>query len=68
LDTVILSDELAEALEKAANEAMMADEVAWAMLMHRAAGEILRLRAALGPRGVSQELTRGKPTPREVPP
>jgi hypothetical protein len=49
------SDDLPDALEKAANEAMMADRVEDAMLMHRAAAELRRLRAALGPREVKDD-------------
>jgi hypothetical protein len=44
------SDDLPADLERYANEAMMADRVGWAMAMHRAAAELRRLRAALGPR------------------
>jgi hypothetical protein len=36
-----------------ANEAMLADNVEWAMVMHKAAAELRRLRAALGPREVT---------------
>ena len=53
------SDDLCRMLQDAAtmaqalaNEAMMADNVEWAMVMHRAAAELCRLRAALGPREV----------------
>jgi hypothetical protein len=40
-------------LQDIANEAMMADDVELAMVMHRAAAELRRLRAALGPREVT---------------
>ena len=53
------SDDLRRMLQDAAimaqalaNEAMMADNVEWAMVMHRAAAELRRPRAALGPREV----------------
>jgi hypothetical protein len=36
-----------------ANEAMLADNVEFAMVMHRAAAELRRMRAALGPREVT---------------
>jgi|HubBroStandDraft_1064217.scaffolds.fasta_scaffold56222_4 hypothetical protein len=35
-----------------ANEAMLADNVEWAMVMHKTAAELRRLRVALGPREV----------------
>lgn len=43
---------LPEKLEAIANEASMAGQLEWAIVMRWAAHEILRLRAALGPREV----------------
>ena len=44
--------EAATMAQDIANEAMMADNVEWAILMHRTAAELRRLRAALGPHEV----------------